>query len=76
MKKNDGGPAFPVIWQHVFPDKSASVSEHEGMSLRDLFAAAALIGVMLSPDRLKRDDQTCAGAAYEYADDMLKARKK
>lgn len=34
----DGGPAFPVIFEH---DEGRCVSEQEGMSLRDYFAAHA-----------------------------------
>ena len=35
----DGGPAFPVIFEH---DEGRCVREQEGMSLRDYFAANAM----------------------------------
>lgn len=45
MAKNDGGPAFPVAYQHRNPDGSESAQEWQGMALRDFFAAAALTGL-------------------------------
>lgn len=57
-----------------------------GLSLRDYFAAAALTGLLAwSPPNVNADDgepisgnvepDTAAGWAYEYADEMLAARR-
>lgn len=82
-EKNNGGPAFPG------PDQQEQRENiHEGMSLRDYFAAKALGGLtasLSSPDACEwfvvnavREDiepkDRVARAAYEYADAMLRAR--
>ena len=62
MTKNTGGPAFPVPGLH-------RDEYNNGMTLRDYFAAKAmqeLVGVLAPSD--------CARKAYQYADEMLKAR--
>jgi hypothetical protein len=54
---------------------SAVVPNHEGMSLRDYFAAKVLQGIYANPDR----GGTCIDAAeraYEAADAMIRARSK
>jgi hypothetical protein len=66
----DGGPAFPV-------GETKYVAEC-GMSLRDYFAAKAMVGLMTmcagkAQDLRGADD--CAQLAYEQADAMLKARE-
>ena len=68
-----GGPAFPV--------KSPMAGDFSGMTLRDYFAAKALQGMMTLEQlqmRLGRDltMEQIAGASYEWADAMLKAREK
>ena len=63
-KINDGGTAFP--W-----------SNNSGMSLRDYFAAHAMMGMLAAPD--KEDPATQRGVAehaYRQADAMLRARKE
>ena len=66
---NNGGPAFP------FPTLHGSDAP-AGMSLRDYFAAKALMGLMASRDprtpRFIPDDD--ATYVYAVADAMLKAR--
>lgn len=67
----DGGPAFPS-------HGSMGEVSHEGMSLRDYFAAKAMVGLMTmcagkAQDLGGADD--CARLAYEQADAMLKARE-
>jgi hypothetical protein len=65
---NTGGPAFP--YENCY--------EHEGMTLRDYFAAKALQGYMvglkpaqdIGPDMQDR----IAEGMYSMADAMLKAR--
>lgn len=60
----DGGPAFPT------PSVSGFVG---GMTLRDYFAAQAMLGFM-GPDYDMADSMR-ARCAYQLADAMLKARK-
>lgn len=67
----DGGPAFP----HT---DSMDAATRLGMSLRDYFAAKAMVGLMTmcagkAQDLGGADD--CARLAYEQADAMLKARE-
>lgn len=76
--KNDGGPAFPV-------DK-INAAIHDGMSLRDYFAAKAMAAWITSPTIsqlqttcIKTDlipSQAISKMAYEIADAMLAAREK
>lgn len=60
----DGGPAFPV------PATSTQI----GTSLRDLFAAMAMQG-MLTIHTLQTPESV-AKKAYEIADSMIQAREK
>lgn len=64
MKTTDGGPAFP---------SHGSMGEvtHEGMTLRDYFAAKAMTRI---ESRLRVDH--IAEMAYEMADAMLAERAK
>ena len=71
---NDGGSAFPhtTQWDGITP-----AINHNGMTLRDYFAAAALQGMIasrgsLSTRFLAEDD---ASYVYEIADAMLKAKE-
>jgi hypothetical protein len=59
---NTGGPAFPC--------PTISIGQHQGMTLRDYFAAKAMHGLMDAAMPMPE----IAGAAYEMADAMLKAR--
>ena len=61
---NTGSPAFP---------SHGSMGEvaHEGMTLRDYFAAKAMQGLMDAAMPMPE----IAAAAYAMADDMLKARE-
>jgi hypothetical protein len=43
---NDGGPAFPVTFQHMGEGGSVSGCEWGGMMLRDYFAAKAMLGLI------------------------------
>lgn len=75
---NNGGPAFPSTLQY-FPDDT-SYHDHEGMSLRDYFAAKAMRAIMGS-DRymgvigLNNYAHNVSKDAYIMADAMLEARK-
>lgn len=90
-KLDDGGPAFPHIskWCHEFNDDNKCIGcfptgGDPGMTLRDYFAAAALQGMLaysyVNPQRGNyHENCTFEGAAfdaYQYADEMIKARKK
>ena len=60
-------PAFPI---KDFP----YLEPHDGLSMRDYFAAKALQG-MLAETSLKATPKEFADQAYEIADAMLKARQ-
>ena len=66
--ENTGGPAFP---------SHGSMGEvtHEGMTLRDYFAAKAMQGAIagMATRTGTLIYSECAEAAYEMADAMLKA---
>lgn len=65
MSNNTGGPAFP---------SHGSMGEvtHEGMTLRDYFAAHVLAAIYAD----YTTSEVAAEFAYEYADAMLKERAK
>jgi hypothetical protein len=68
MSADKGGPAFP---------SHGSMGEvaHEGMTLRDYFAAKAMQGLLASlPGDTTLYDSNVAKWSYEMADAMLKAR--
>ena len=76
-----GGPAFPII----IPDAQIHL---QGMSLRDYFAAKALMGQIASisdpktvqalglKDKPEHFFEWAAVSAYKFADAMLKEREK
>ena len=66
MKKETGGPAFPVPGLHENDD-------YDGMTLRDYFAAKAMQSMCLTVKR-EQDVEIIPEAAYKMADAMLKAR--
>jgi len=78
---NNGGAAFPTKnWQQ--PAIRAS-GYSEGMSLRDYFAAKAMVGLIMRDDMgafnfltFSDDPVRFALWAYDIADAMLKAREK
>jgi hypothetical protein len=68
MKINLNEQAFPLAF-----DLDADASDIErGMTLRDYFAAKAMLGYMNDCYDLEPTER--ATAAYEQADEMLKAR--
>ena len=81
MSEKDGGPAFPAFWP---ADKTGSFNH--GMTLRDYFATAALIGLLGGPheqaivERMERNDErrskVVSELAFMHADAMLAAREK
>jgi len=68
--KDTGGPAFPA--------HPSALGDHDGMTLRDYFAANAMQAfaknVGWESDRIWFED--IAKAAYRMADAMLKARNQ
>jgi hypothetical protein len=71
---NTGGPAFPTPsgWDSQ-GNWCRNYTDSEGMTLRDYFAAKAMQGMLADPNTPEIMD--IAGAAYEVADAMLKARQ-
>jgi len=74
----DGGPAFPVLCDYVNGkprgmQTANSGGWHEGLSLRDYFAAAALQGLNAG-DFANYSDM--AFDAFKIADAMLEARRE
>ena len=67
MTKNTGGPAFP--------SPTDGMLDNEGMTLRDYFAAKAMLVGSSANKSPAYDDETRAKYAYELADAMLKARE-
>lgn len=67
-KENNGGPAFPTDNEK---QTGLSTWHYSGMSLRDYFAAKAMLFFCSeqSPER-------CAEFSYQYADAMLVERDK
>ncbi len=63
---NDGGPAFPFCTDFS--------RVHEGMTLRDYFAAAALQGMIACEQVQHGTFQDYARIAYQQADAMLAER--
>ena len=92
QKKTDGGPAFPVegMWsadgkflRGIQTGSTPLTGWHEGMTLRDYFAAKAMplfLKAELDHEAWAKDDDTwvdlCAQLAYDTADAMLKAREQ
>jgi hypothetical protein len=74
MTTETGGPAFPS--KKRIQRAGYATQEFEpvdGMTLRDYFAAKAMQGILADPSTPEIMD--IAGAAYEMADAMLKARQ-
>ena len=71
---NTGGPAFP-IWEAS--DRGYPEMLDAGMTLRDYFAAKAMLPLMERSGGYWRDDKLkeYAVIAYAMADAMLKARE-
>ena len=74
------GPAFPRAaghnsWSQVANESVRFNGPQDGMSLRDYFAAQAMIGILASCQNAQPDIDVAAIAAYGYADAMLEARK-
>lgn len=67
--KTDGGPAFP--------QKQPLMSDEQGMTLRDYFAAKSLQGILSGMSGIRPCDvPLLAKDAYLLADAMLESRNK
>jgi hypothetical protein len=68
-----------MISEPAFPTPIIGVMQHQGMTLRDYFAAKAMQGLIASPrgtpDGKDATDTYYAKCAYLMADAMLKARE-
>jgi len=64
---NTGGPAFPC--------PTISIGQHQGMTLRDYFAAKAMQAILSDGSWHGHTCKTAALESYEMADAMLKARE-
>ena len=78
---NDGGSAFPAKRARfgTYGEDIANPIQVPGMTLRDYFAAKALVGVcsMVATNTHDiKDDNALATDCYRMADAMLKARLK
>lgn len=82
---NDGGPAFPFSREWTDVSGNHNREECDGMTLRDYFAAKALMGMLASPELLQvvTSSQVAGGnvfermalKSYDIADAMIKARE-
>lgn len=85
-EKNNGGPAFPagarvrvranpVDPGSDFIDQTVASPVSPGMTLRDYFAAKAMLAHLMNPDSSSFRESEIARAAYQMADAMLSARE-
>lgn len=72
-KKNTGGPAFPVNELHQ--STGHMHEQHMGLSVRDYFAARAMVALVGAHDDKYDSNAELAADAYVVADAMLKARE-
>lgn len=76
MPIHDGGPAFPKTGNFNEDQTTTYDSEdQDGMSLRDYFAAKALVGIISHPTN-QGTPAAVADISYQIADAMLLARSK
>lgn len=68
MTKDNGGYAFPHVIEHLHEPVTA------GMTLRDYFAAKAIIAYHADGNLSLPED--CANWCYSLADAMMKAREQ
>ncbi len=72
-EKDNGGPAFGI---QSLTQNAQSHRVEGGVTIRDYFAAHAVIGLFAGDERSAGDfdEQLIAANAYRLADAMLKAR--
>ena len=77
MTTNTGGPAFPHVADLVQHSPNGGITTKPitsgGMTLRDYFAAKALVALATYEEY---HPERAAKYAYEYADAMLAAREQ
>lgn len=71
---DDGGPAFPVPPVGTGDPRDGMSRGHDGMTLREYFAAQALAGMMASGS--SHHAKAVAKLAVEYADALLAELRK
>ena len=80
MSKDTGGPAFPKLSDDGYPSGSGMGIGYLGMTLRDYFAAKAMVALHCSDERGGRwsdgSAELCARNAYIMADAMIAERNK
>ena len=73
-------PAFPVsALVYNYDDKAPDTIIHDGMTLRDYFAAKAMEGFIACASHkgiYTPPDDELASSAYQLADAMMKAREQ
>jgi hypothetical protein len=71
-----GGPAYPQIGEEFNTDTLAHhvVTTHQGATLRDMFATAAMKSLIGPVWPSAEDRKEIANLAYAMADEMLRAR--
>jgi hypothetical protein len=75
--KNDGGPAFPGQWSAGW-DKRDGKEWHDGMTLRDYFAAKAMQSLLSRKDLgliFQSDDQAPSWDEYYMYDPVIDAKE-
>lgn len=73
--KETGGPAFPLANSHKELN-ATNWEDANGMTLRDYFAAKAMLGIFASGAIYQSDSvERISKDAYELADAMIEARK-
>ena len=73
MRRDDGGPVFPVPDQYT-PNGTLVVHGCEGISLRDWFAGQALAALIAHYEGQDGSMDGIPASAFQYADAMLAAR--
>ena len=73
-EKETGGPAFPALARWGSNGLPAPALQENGMTLRDYFAAKAMQGLIVDPERVDQSREECARLSYAMADALLKAR--
>lgn len=69
-------PAFPLFVDWTNKMHVRDIKIHEGMTLRDYFAAQALAGILADENVGTNQPQNIADDCYRLADAMLAARSK
>ena len=74
--KDDGGFVWETAMSETMPYQDNRLKKPTRMSVRDMFAAYALVGILANDSSNELSFKTIAMDAYQHADAMLEARKK